>query len=284
MMANRFSKLRLPYVNRMIPLPNRYLRSLNSALDVAEFLGQARQPMGVTEVSEALGINKATVHAILSNLEYRGYVRKNSETLRYCLWTQTWRLGTLAGRQINLKFVARPHLVELTAATGEGSLLSVYSHPARILYLDTVPSPNPVRAYVGTGETAPCHCVATGKIILAFDKDIWREIETNGHLTRYTDVTITDTTVLAEHLLDIRKRGWAINECEYRSGIIGIAAPIFDLDMNVVAAVGISGPSYRINMNEKERLIDQVLLAADNINKNYTGSSVIRKTYISSAQ
>lgn len=228
----------------------RHLQSLNFSLDVLERLGESHEPLGVTQIASALSLNKATVHAILTNLEARGYVMQVSETARYQLWTRAWQLGALAERQIHLKTLARPFLEELTARTGEGSLLSLYSTAGMVMYLDSVPSPDPVRAYVETGAIVPCYCVATGKVLLAHQPQ--QEIDSVlARLAKHTVHTVTDPAALASQLRGVREQGWAMNLGEYRDNVIGIAAPILNTRRVAIAAIGVSGPAYRIT---EERL------------------------------
>ena len=63
----------------------RVLRSVNNALAVLESFSVERPEIGVTELSQTLGLGKSTVHRLLTSLASRGYVRKNPDTDRYCL-------------------------------------------------------------------------------------------------------------------------------------------------------------------------------------------------------
>lgn len=239
----------------------RYLRSLNSSLDVLERLGCSTAPLGVTQIAESLGLNKATVHAVLTNLEARGYVIQVPETARYQLWTRAWQLGVMAERRIHLKTLARPYLEELTTRTGEGSLLSSYSANGFVLYLDTVPSPDPVRAYVEIGALIPCYCVATGKVLLAHQTD--EEVSSVlQQIKPHTSLTVTNHEDLMDQLRIIRNQGWAINLGEYRENVVGIAAPIMNTRREAIAAIGVSGPAYRITENRIEDIKTSVIQIA----------------------
>ena len=56
---------------------------------------------GVSELSDALGIGKSTVHRLLDTLQYYGYIEKSEETNRYRLgWEDVYK------RQI-LPFIVR---------------------------------------------------------------------------------------------------------------------------------------------------------------------------------
>ena len=77
----------------------RVLRSVNNALAVLESFSVERPEIGVTELSQALGLGKSTVHRLLTSLASRGYVRKNPDTERYCLGFKAFEVGDNDPRQ-----------------------------------------------------------------------------------------------------------------------------------------------------------------------------------------
>lgn len=246
------------------PTPKRFLHSLNHALDLLEQLAHEEGDLGVTELAARLGLSKAAVHGIVANLESRHYVRKTPATMRYQLGHRAWELGVAAGERIELRGIARPHLTALTALTHESSQLSEYDG-GEVLYLDKVASPNPVQAVVRTGGRAPAYCVATGKVLLAFQASEEIDAVCARPFVRYTEHTITDAKVLRMQLEKIRARGWALNRGEYRGEIVGVAAPIRDFSGQVIASIGVSGPSYRFNVKHAESFARDIVSAASAI-------------------
>lgn len=239
--------------------PKRYLQSLNSALDVLELLSQEPEGLGVSETARRLDISKATAHGVLSNLESRGYVLREEGRAAYRLGRQLWRLGLVAGEQIELKNLYREYLSELVGITGESAQLSEYSPSGEVLYLDRVVAPNPVQTCVNIGGRAPAHCVATGRALLAFQPPAEIETVLSAPLVAYTPMTITDPQKIREALQAVRSTGVAINPGEYRGEIVGIAVPVRDFRGKVVAAIGVSGPAYRFSVARAETYIDDML-------------------------
>ncbi len=111
----------------------------------------------------------------------------------------------------------------LADKTGETVHLSVFIENV-VVYIDKIDSPQPVRAYSQIGKSAPAYCVATGKVLLAFQSEgvIARVCES---LEQHTSRTITDPEELQRELARIRQLGYAINRGEWREGSAAWALP-----------------------------------------------------------
>lgn len=236
------------------------------SLDVLELLAESANPISVSEVANSLGLGKATIHGVLSNLEARRYVERISGRGGYRLGQRVWELGIIAGDFIELKNIAHTHLVRLTEVSGESSQLSEYVD-GDVIYLDRVESPNPVRANIHIGRHAPAHAVATGKAMLAFQSEAEIERVCTGHLNPYTPKTKTDPQALRDELAEVRARGFALNTGEYRGEIVGVAVPVRDASGGVVAAVSVSGPAYRFSITDATALAPTIQAAAAEISR-----------------
>jgi len=89
----------------------------------------------------------------------------------------------------------------------------------------------------------PAHCSALGKVLYAAGAIDLATIP----LERRTEHTITDPAVFATHLDEIRTQGYAVTLGELEIGLDAVAAPVLAHGGGVVAALGISGPSNRID-------------------------------------
>jgi len=49
----------------------------------------------------------------------------------------------------------------------------------------------------------------------------------------------------AERLARERPQGWVFVDEEFEAGLVAVAAPVFDFDGRVVAALNLSGPKFR---------------------------------------
>ena len=111
------------------------------------------------------------------------------------------------------------------------------------------------------GRNVPYHASALGKVLLAFNA---AQLP-SGNLQSKTNRTITSRAQLEKELQKVRKVGYAILDNELEEGLVAVAAPVFDHNGSVVAAISISGPDARIT---KEQLVKFGELIIREIKKN----------------
>src|SRR5690606_1909318 len=75
----------------------------------------------------------------------------------------------------------------------------------------------------------------------------WRDRILAGPHERYTPATVTDPRALTLELERVRTEGYATTDEEFEEGLSAAAAPVYAADGEVIAAIGISGPSYRLD-------------------------------------
>ena len=86
-------------------------------------------------------------------------------------------------------------------------------------------------------------------------------------LAAFTDTTVSSTTELQEQLSQVRERGWASVSEELEVGLNAVAAPVYDANSQVVAALSVSGPSYRLGLERFEEVAKLTIDAADAISR-----------------
>lgn len=82
--------------------------SIERALTVLEFLAHSRRGFSISEMSRRLGIPKSSTHLILTTLERRGFLQKNTQTSRYCFGLQLLSLSRSALENLDLREEAKP--------------------------------------------------------------------------------------------------------------------------------------------------------------------------------
>jgi DNA-binding IclR family transcriptional regulator len=240
-------------------------KTFNKGLAVIEALSRCDKPCGITQLAAQLKLTKSNVHRLLQTLAAGGYVRNVGDTGSYELTLKLWELGSKVRSRLDIADVSGPFLKVLGDKTSEAVHLSVLSG-AEVIYIDKVESPKPIRAYSMIGGRAPAYCVATGKAMLAFSSSKQLD-ELRSPLTRHSVNTITARAKLDRELQQVRELGYAINRGEWREDVWGVGAPIFDQTGNVIAAVGISGPSSRLKLTVLKRYAPLVMNAAKQISK-----------------
>ncbi len=104
---------------------------------------------------------------------------------------------------------------------------------------------HPIRSYAVVGSHSPAYATATGKALLAWQTEA-EIIRVSQSAVQLTDTTLIGVDALLAQAAEIRQTGIAINRGEWRSGVWGIAAPVFGRDRLAVAAIGVTGPCDRI--------------------------------------
>jgi DNA-binding IclR family transcriptional regulator len=240
------------------------IQSVQRALDILRCFTKEDAELGVTHISKQLDLHKSTVSRLLSTLEQEGFVEKNPETEKYRLGLELVTLAGIVLEQIDLREVAAPYLSQLAELTQETVNIVVLSGN-ECMNIDGAASPRPIR-YVGRiGRRTPCYCTAAGKVLLAYlSPEVQQQILPDP-LTRFTEKTIVEVGILAQNLTDIRQQGYAITHEEHQQDLSAVAAPIFDHTGQAIAAVTVSGPTYRIGPGEIEALVEPVLNIAREI-------------------
>lgn len=221
-------------------------KSLQKALRLLLHLGEKGAEMGVTQLAWELGLNKATVHRLLSTMQKFDLIEQNPANERYRLGLKLHQLGCRALDSRSLQAEARPFLVELARRCKESVSLAV-RHEESIVCIDRVDAPDfVISARTPIGGRFHAHCTAAGKAILAYLSQAEVRAIINHHgMRRFTSNTIDHYSALWENLDITRHHGYATDSQEFERGLAGIAAPIFMRGTHAVAALGMAGPSPR---------------------------------------
>ena len=223
--------------------------------------------MRLQEISQLVSIPQSTVSRFLAPLIMGGYVMQNSETLKYQLTSKLSHIGDMIRQQFNIRDVCRPYLYTLSKEAGETAFISVEENMLAVC-LDTVDPPvfsggllSEVPIY--TGRTESMHSTASGKILmLNYSTDQLNQYLSSRGLSRKTQKTITELDRFNNMLTQARKDGYAISDEENTDGYRSIAAPVFDYDGRIIAALGIIGAIKTMNYQDIIEKKDAVIEVA----------------------
>jgi DNA-binding IclR family transcriptional regulator len=237
------------------------VRSVDRAAALLLALGESPGAAGVTELARRLGLHKSTASRLLATLERRGLVEQDDETGKYRLGLVVIRLAERAERTLDLRGIATPELERLARLTHETTSLGVLDGD-QLLCVAQADGPNLVAVGDWTGRATPLHCVASGKVVMAAlaEREVVRIVKRG--LPRYTERTIVELEPLLEELARVRRRGYATAIGEFELGLNAVAAPVHDARGQVIAAVDIWGPTFRLTPRRVPELAAQVREAA----------------------
>lgn len=237
------------------------LSSVSSALRLVKAFSQDRPSMGITTLAKQLGLAKSTVHRLATTLVAEGFLEQDPKDGQYRLGLLLFTLGTGVRRSLSVSVQAKTVLDRLKDKTTENIHLSVLAD-LDIVYLFTLESTHAfgIRNYLGMRR--PAHCTAEGRVILAHSPSHTLQRITQSGLKAQTGKTITQTQAWLERLESIRLVGYAMDEGECDAELRTLAAPVFDAQGTVIAAVSLAGPSSRLTKKAMRQLIPPVSEAA----------------------
>jgi DNA-binding IclR family transcriptional regulator len=168
---------------------------------------------------------------------------------------------------LDVREVARPFLQRLAKDCQESVNLVVLEDGQVINLEQFVPAARQVKNIGRVGRRMYAHCTAAGKIMLANLSPAKLDDALDSKLVRFTANTITQPDELRLQLAQIRKRGYAAAQEELEDGLNAIAAPIHDHTGQVVAAISIAGPAYRIPPEAFSQLARQLAEVTDQVSR-----------------
>jgi DNA-binding IclR family transcriptional regulator len=241
------------------------LQSVSRAVRSLELIAEAGE-LGVTELGRRLGVHKATASRLAATLAERGLVERDSATDRYRLGFGLIRLAGAAMAGLDLVSSARPVLEDLAQETRETVTIGVLSGED-VVSIDQVTGTRSIVSVSWVGKRTPLHTTSTGKVFLAFMEEDERDRRLAEPLERATKRSLVDPGQLRGQLDDVRRRGYAQTLEEFEQGLNAVAAPVRQADGEVVAAVSVSGPAFRMRPVDLPRIGRLTIEASDKISR-----------------
>jgi DNA-binding IclR family transcriptional regulator len=219
------------------------------------------------QLAREVGCSKSTAHRLLATLERMAVVERDGISRHYRLGRRAGELAREAQGRADLRQVAVPYMQALRETTDETVTLHLLEGDS-YLVVAQVESHHEIRRIHPLGIRVPMLLGATAKAILAFlPWDEARQI-----LAR--NATPAQRGPGEQELRDIRELGYAFSMGERIPGGSAVAAPIFDHQGRVCAALAISGPTFRLTPARATRFVTPLLQAARRISEaiGYSGS------------
>ncbi len=241
------------------------IASVHKALEILDAFTMQRPELSLTELAMQLSLKKSTLFGLIRTLESHGYISQNPQTKRYRLGLRLLDRASLVMAYADVSRVAPPFLDELRDNVEENVHLGVLDD-GEVVYLYCVQGPHSLSVTSRPGMRVPVHCTAMGKSMLAFLPPARVEaiVQQRG-LPASTPYTITDSETLRRALEEVRQQGYAVDAEEFHIGSQCIAAPIFDLRNEVVAAISASIPTVRMVGPRRSHIVQCVMECARTI-------------------
>ncbi len=235
---------------------------LDRAASLLETLSRQQGDSSLAELCAALQLHKSTVHRLLRVLEQHRFVDKSPETGRYRLGLKLFELGSKAIDRFDLRAHSRRHLNQILNETDETVHFCILDQ-GEVLYVEKMEPQRSVRMASSVGRRALAYCTAVGKAMLAeLSEAEVNEIIRRRGLRPMTRNTITTPAELKAELHSIRSRGYAVDDEENEEGVRCVGAAVRDYSGRPVAAISVSGPTFRVTLEKVPVIAKSVIKGA----------------------
>ena len=238
------------------------VQSIGRAFAILEEVARNRDGIGLADLSKRVGLHNSTTFHLVKTMVSLGYVRQLRESKRYRIGRPLFALAASALDEIEMVSLATPVLENLSGRSGQSSHFAVRMGDAVVVMART-PGPGAFQMTDRVGLVRPAHCTALGKVILAAlrAEQLNRFLE-HADLKPHTAKSITEITSLRREIAEVRRTGMAFDDGEFDPEVRCVAVPVHDFTNQVVGAVGISGPVWRMSIQTLQELVPVVRDAA----------------------
>jgi DNA-binding IclR family transcriptional regulator len=244
-------------------------QSVMRVIQILEALAASPRPLGLAELSRALGAPKSSMAALLRGLADADFVIGAEGA---------WRLGPgafgLGGallearRRFQVSDLIRDGMRRLAERSGETVIYAVRDEDAATMtYVDVIESRNAVRFSVAVGDRRPLYCTAGGRVFLAErTEDELQQYFAGLKPEKLAARTEISKARLAAEVAKVRAAGVAHTVDQAAEGLTGTAAAVRDAAGAVVGVLVVAAPSVR-HPDEGEMLMRLVRDEASSISR-----------------
>ena len=259
------------------------VQSLGRAFSILEEVARHREGIGLAELSKLVGLHNSTTFHLAKTLGSLGYLRQGKDNKRYRIGRPLFALAASALDEIEMVNVATPVLEELSQETSESSHFAVRMGDAVVVIARTS-GPGAFQLTDRVGVVRPAHCTALGKIILASlrPEQLKRFID-HAELKPSTPKSITDAGVLLREIAEVQRTGVAFDDGEFNPEVRCVAVPVTDFTGQVIGALGISGPIWRLSNQSLHASAQVVQTAASRLSAEFGAKSAVNRTVVKKA-
>jgi DNA-binding IclR family transcriptional regulator len=211
------------------------VRAVQRALDLLDCFSGERAKLTLSEAARLTGLPVSTVSRLLATLENAGFLRRSAGA--YACGQRLIQIGLNGLRNLPIYEVAEGHLAHLTEMTGESSYLGISGDDGRIVYVRQCLSPKSIRHAAWLGRTVPVQGTAIGAAMTG----------------------------------NVGTHRFAATRQTLEADVTAIAAPIYGPEGSIVAAINLTGPTYRIKDDDIHRFGLAVAAEADALSKEIGG-------------
>ena len=230
------------------------VRAIERALDILDCFKQENQELSLTEIARQIDLPLSTTSRIITTLEKRNYLSRAQDNKVY-LGSGLVSLCNYCFAYLDFKRIAHPYMIQLRNIYSESVSLYVVQGEYRVC-IERVETTHALRRVINVGDQFPLTRGAAGRLLLAYQP-----------LEKIISLVNKDPFTNLEELEEIRNQQYTYSISEREEGVVSIAAPIFNGEKNVIAAIALSWPSVRFSLEQLDDRIPKIIEFAGKISK-----------------
>lgn len=239
------------------------VKSADRALALLELFNDHQYGLTLSEVCSLTGWPKSSSLALLRTLQQRSFLEVSRSDAKYRLGPRIASLGMAYLQNLDIVVDGGEIVRSVSRACDETVHLAIL-RGSEVMYIAKEEGGGEMRMVSSVGRAVPAHATGVGKVLLAAlsTEDLHQLYSPGESLPFMTPRTITHYEQLLEALTQTRSRGYATDDGESTIGVRCIAAPVFDVEGSVVAAMSVSIPEPRYTDDRVQPLFDHLITGA----------------------
>jgi DNA-binding IclR family transcriptional regulator len=238
----------------------RRMGTVGKALDLLDLFTRSQPQLGLSHLARASGLNKATCHRLLTELESRGLLEQTGPAREYRLGPAVLRLSALREAAVPTREAAMPILRRLAEATGETAHLShLVAGKLQTLAYAYASRPG-VKVMMEDADILPFHATASGAAVLAFGPDAETQI-----------AAAPDPETLKARLATARTKGYAETVSTFEKDVHSLAVPLYDATGTCSGALAVAAAAPRMTPALHATITRELTLAGAEITRLWGG-------------
>src|SRR6185437_13372855 len=245
------------------------VQSLARAFSILEEVARSRDGINLADLSRKVGLHNSTTFHLVRTMVSLGYIRQIKDDKRYRIGRPLFALAANALDEIEMVSLATPVLEDLSRETVESGHFAVPVGDSVVVIARTAGS-GAFQLTERVGVVRPAHCTALGKVVLAaLGPDQLERFLERADLKPSTENSITEIPALLSEIQEVKRTGIAYDDGEFNPEVRCVAVPVKDFTGQVVGAIGISGPIWRLSMQALKSRAKAIQVAADRLSREF---------------
>lgn len=242
--------------------------AVERAFSILESVAESSSGLSNSDISRRLKVPKSSASYILRVMEKRGYLTRGDEG-KYRLGLKIMSLSHQQSAHLDVREIAKPILEKFVEKSRMSEAHLAVLDNGRAVYVEKVEAENSfIKMDIWVGHRLPVHTTAIGKILVAHlpESEVVKILDLRG-MEKKTRRSITDPKKFLRELEKVREYGFALDNEENSLNVRCLAAPVFNANGELIAALGTSTTILQLDKSHLPKVVELVKEAAGKVSK-----------------